>query len=74
MGIKCGKLGSRATKKERYEAHRAKQQLKQALRGNVTPDYDSGWIYANLSKNHEFYGDTPSEHEKRKLGTLENNS
>ena len=70
MAGKCKKLGNMATKAERYEAHRAKMEMKQALNGDREPTRE--FVMANLSQHHEHYGDTPQEHARRKAG--ENNS
>lgn len=62
------KLSNKATVKERAEAHRNKMLAKQASRDLNSRRYaDNGYIFANISKNHEHYGDTPVDHEKRKL-------
>jgi len=69
MDKKCKKLGNRATKADRADAHRIKMGMKQALRehyGREALD-NKEWIYANLSRNHEHFGDTPSENEARKF-------
>lgn len=75
---KCKKLGNAATKRERAEAHRVKMEMKKVLREHrreeALENRRGDWILANISQNHEYYGDTPSEHEKRKNGIIENNS
>lgn len=73
---KCKKLGNSATRAELREAHRIKMEMKRIIQEHnhkEALDYKD-YVLANLSKNHEFYGDTPVEHERRKNGTLENNS
>ena len=62
MDRKCAKLGNRATKRERLAAHRAKLEMKQ--RDDFVEVHPH--VFANISKNHEHYGDTPAEHEQRK--------
>lgn len=72
---KCKKLGNHATKRERAEAHRAKMEIKRIEYETMREDLMTGpqpWVFANLSRDHEFYGDTPREHEERKRA--ENNS
>jgi hypothetical protein len=66
---KTKKLGSHTTKRELFEAHKAKQEIKQAMRAHRDKEFlekPKPWIPANLSKYHPEYGDTPSEHEQRK--------
>lgn len=66
---KCKKLGNHATKRERAEAHRVKMEMKTLVHAHRHKEATTGaqpWIFANISKNHEHYGDTPAEHEKRK--------
>lgn len=76
MAKRCKRLDAFSDKRALKEAHRVKMEMKKLARehrnshGRSSPE----WISANISKNHEHYGDTPSEHEKRKAGTLENNS
>ena len=68
MDKKCKKLGTRATKKERLEEHRAKMEMKRAFNEHLCEQLanEPRWTLANLSKEHEHYGDTPADHEKRK--------
>lgn len=65
---KDNKLGSLETKKRRAEEHRQKMDARREmyLFNNKEKYQPDEWIYANLSKNHEFFGDTPTEHEQRK--------
>ena len=60
-------MKSQATEYDRKEAHRIKMEMKQAKREHRAAQLPPQHIFANISKNHEFYGDTPIEHEKRKL-------
>lgn len=56
------------SKKELQQQHAAKMQIKKERR-NQDRDYVMRYrehIFANLSKNHSHYGETPSEHDKRK--------
>lgn len=73
---KCNRLGNIATKGDLREAHRIKMEMKKLMREHNSTQLlaEKEWIYANLSKEHEFYGDTPAEHEQRKNGTLEKSS
>jgi hypothetical protein len=66
---KCKRLGNTATKKELAEAHRIKMEMKILMNEHNRKQLidNPEWIYANISKHHEHYGDTPKEHEKRKL-------
>ena len=64
---KCKKLGSNSTKAQRQDAHRVKMGIKKELRDRRFdqrgPDE---YIFANISKHHEHWGDTPQEHYKRR--------
>ena len=75
MNKKNKRLGNSATKKDLMEAHRIKMEFKKLMnehnRKQLRPTPN---IFANISKNHEHYGDTPTEHEKRKNGVLEKSS
>jgi hypothetical protein len=65
---KCKRLGNHSTKAERAEAHRVEMEMRRAkyeLAAKELAD-DTPWVLANLSRDHEHFGDTPSEHEKRK--------
>lgn len=65
---KCKKLGNNATQKELTEAHRVKMEMK-ILQNEHNSKHvleNPEWIYANISKHHEYYGDTPTQHERRK--------
>jgi len=70
MSNKCKKLGNHSTKAERAEAHRIELEMREMQRAhNAIHSRDRSFIFANLSKNHPDYGDTPSEHEARKNGS-----
>jgi len=70
MGVgKCKKLGTRATKKERAEIHRAKMELKAALNGDREPRDE--FVLANQSDKHPDWGETPNQQAAR---MLKNNS
>jgi hypothetical protein len=69
MDKKCKKLGSRATKAERYEAHRAKLEMKEAMK--PTFHQENPHVFANQSQHHENWGETPAEQDAR---MRENNS
>jgi hypothetical protein len=64
--------GSRVTRKMRQEEHRIKMEMKAAK--NAMNQGREVFTFANISVNHEHFGDTPIEHTKRKLGTLEKSS
>lgn len=70
MNKKCKKLGIAASKREQIDAHRVKMEMKKALREHNNERYKSSeYVLANISVNHEFYGDTPAEHEARKISS-----
>lgn len=54
------------TERERKESHRVKMEMKEAKRKRIADSLPKPFIFANISKNHEFYGDTPTEHAERK--------
>ena len=69
MNEKNKRLGNQATKRELRDAHRVKMEAKRIINDYNTKAYATReYILANISKNHEHYGDTPSEHERRKNG------
>ena len=71
MDKKTKRLGNRATKAELRDAHRVKMEMKRILNAHNREDYATKeHIFANLSVNHEYYGDTPSEHSRRKNGEI----
>lgn len=65
MDRKCAKLGNRATKKERAEAHRAKLEIKELER----EDFEEArpFVFANQSSKHPEYGERPAEQTRRML-------
>lgn len=68
----CKKLGAYTDKRTLKEAHRVKMELKNKLRQDRYENQQPvEHIFANISKHHEFYGDTVAQHNNRKL---ENNS
>ena len=67
MDKKCKKLGVGASKVELKEAHRIKMEIKEKMwEHNYGKQGSKEHVFANISKNHEFWGDTPTENEKRK--------
>lgn len=60
-------LPNTATKQEIKDAHKIELAARKILRERYRKMLPKRHIFANLSKNHPFYGDTPSEHERRKL-------
>jgi hypothetical protein len=68
MDNKTKRLGNRATKSDLRDAHRVKMEAKQIVNDHNARDagYNKRHTFANLSVNHEYYGDTPQEHEARK--------
>jgi len=63
----CKKLSRDATKEEREIAHKVEMAKRKLIREHNNQKYGQGpYILANISKNHEHYGDTPQEHERRK--------
>lgn len=73
---KCKKLGNRATKGDRADAHRIKMEMKTALREHRSKEAldKRTYVLANISREHPCYGDTPAENEARKFEGTENNS
>ena len=69
-GKACKTLPCDASAQEKRDMHRIKMEMKRILRAQMQPDVKPH-ILANISRNHEHYGDTPIEHERRKV---ENNS
>jgi hypothetical protein len=70
-GKACKTLPRDCEEKDRREIHRIKMEMKEYLRKHPSRQMPKPHILANISKHHEFYGDTPAEHEARKR---ENNS
>jgi hypothetical protein len=68
MDKKTKRLGNRAIKADIRDAHRVKMMAKRIINDHNAKE--AGWnkdhTFANLSVNHEHYGDTPQEHEARK--------
>lgn len=65
---KCNKLGNRATKAERAEAHRMKMEMKEAMYEHRRQEAleEPVWLFANVGQNHPDYGLTPQAHEENK--------
>lgn len=64
---KTKKLGNSATQRELKEAHCVKMEMKRMMRDHNSKKYaNRDHVFANISQNHEHYGDTPREHEARK--------
>ena len=65
---KCKKLGNRATKAQRAEAHRAELEMREVRRAHDTQFVGARkeHVFANISTKHEHWGETPAEHERRK--------
>lgn len=53
------------TQKERIESHSVKMEMKEALREARARSLGPVFIFANISKNHKDYGETPNENAKR---------
>jgi len=68
MDKKTKRLGNRATKRERVQAHQDKMEMKRAINA-VNTQYSGTRDYtlANLSRNHPRYGDTPAQDSTRKI-------
>ena len=63
----CKRLDSTATRQERSDAHKVKMLARKLVNNHNTERYkNTDHIFANLGQNHPQYGDTPTEHEKRK--------
>jgi hypothetical protein len=60
-------MKTQPTELERKETRRIKMELREAKNILLLAQLPTKpHIFANISKNHEFYGDTPKEHEQRK--------
>lgn len=74
MDKKTKRLGNGATKRDLIDAHRIKMEMKKILNDHNSKTYATReHIFANLSKNHPHYGDTPRENADRKLGIKPDN-
>jgi hypothetical protein len=65
--------GANTSKSHLKDLHKIKMQVKEQLRAQRYAEVDKNpFVFANISKHHEFYGDTPQEHNERKRDLLEN--
>jgi len=56
------------TRQELKDSHKARMaERRRMYRITCATQPTTPHIFANISKHHEFYGDTPSEHEARKI-------
>lgn len=61
----CKKLPAGTPKRILADAHKVKMGAKELVREHYAKQFSAGHIYANQSKRHENYGETPAQQEAR---------